>query len=220
MLFGHSLIELIGAIGTLGIAVIVFAESGMMVGFFLPGDTLLFTAGFLAQQGVLHVNIHLLVLVLLVAAVLGDNIGYAFGHKVGRKLFRKPDSLLFHQANLQRAEKFYERYGPLTVIIARFIPVVRTFAPIVAGIGKMNYRTFLAFDVLGGLLWTGTITYLGYFGGAFLQSHGINVEALVMPIIILAILASAGSPLYHVLREPKSREMFMRRLGWRGGSKT
>jgi membrane-associated protein len=213
MLFGASLTDVIHAIGVLGILAIIFAESGMMVGFFLPGDTLLFTAGFLTQQGVLGINIHLFVVLLFVAAVLGDNIGYLFGHKVGRKLFRKPDSLLFHQANLQRAEKFYEKYGPATVILARFVPVVRTFAPVVAGVGNMQYRTFLLFDIVGGLLWTGSVTYLGYFGGAFLQSHGINVEMLVMPVILLAIAVSTGSPLVHILREPKSRKAFLRRIG-------
>ncbi len=190
----------------------VFAECGMMVGFFLPGDTLLFTAGFLTQQGVLNVSIHLFVLILFVAAVVGDQIGYFIGHKFGRQLFRKPDSLLFHQANLARAERFYEKYGPITIILARFVPVVRTFAPVVAGIGSMPYKTFLMFDLLGGALWVGTITYLGYYGGAFLEEHGINVEALVMPVILLAVLVSLGSPLMHILKDKKSREALMVKL--------
>src|SRR5688572_20486216 len=131
MLFGFDLHQVIQTIGVLGVAAMVFAESGMMVGFFLPGDTLLFTAGFLTQQGVLQINIHLFVLILLVAAVAGDNIGYLFGARVGRKLFKKPESLLFHQDNLTRAEGFYKKYGAFTIVIARFLPVVRTFAPIV-----------------------------------------------------------------------------------------
>jgi membrane-associated protein len=213
MFLGLNLTEVIHAIGILGIAAIVFAESGMMVGFFLPGDTLLFTAGFLAQQGVLGVNIHALVLILCVAAVLGDNIGYLFGHKVGRKLFKRPDSVLFSHQNLQRAEKFYERWGVLAVVIARFIPVVRTFAPVVAGIGNMPYKKFLLFDIIGGILWTGSVTYTGFYGGAFLESHGINVEALVVPVILVAILFSAGSPLVHIFKDPKSRKLFLRRFG-------
>ncbi|HVI69777.1 MAG TPA: VTT domain-containing protein [Magnetospirillaceae bacterium] len=216
MLFGMNLTEVIQAIGVLGIAAMVFAESGMMVGFFLPGDTLLFTAGFLTQQGVLNVNIHLFVIVLFVAAVVGDQIGYFIGHKVGRKLFRKPESLLFHQSNLERAEKFYEKYGPITIILARFVPVVRTFAPVVAGIGSMSYKTFLLFDVIGGALWVGTIAYMGYYGGAFLEEHGINVEMLVMPVILLAIAASVGSPLWHILRDGKRRGALWARLKVKG----
>lgn len=212
MLFGLNLNDVIHAIGVLGIAAIVFAESGMMVGFFLPGDTLLFAAGFLAQQATLGVNVNVLIIILFVAAALGDNIGYLLGHKFGRRLFRKPDSLLFHQKNLQRAETFYEKYGAPTVIIARFIPIVRTFAPVVAGIGSMPYRVFALFDLIGALLWTASITYLGYFGGAFLQAHGINVEELVLPIIGLVVLVSIASPFYHILREPKSRKAFLAKL--------
>ena len=213
MLFGFELTEVIRAVGVLGIAAIVFAESGLLIGFFLPGDTLLFTAGFLAHEGVLGINVHLMVLILFIAAVLGDNVGYWFGHKVGRRLFKKPDSILFHQENLRRAEKFYEKYGPITLIIARFTPVVRTFAPIVAGVGSMQYKRFMAYNLVGGLLWTAGITYIGYFGGAFLEANGINVEALVVPVIVLAVLISAFSPVVHILRDPKSRKMVLRRLG-------
>jgi len=212
MLFGMDLSEVIRAIGVLGIAAIVFAESGMMVGFFLPGDTLLFTAGFLAHQGTLGINIHLLVLILFVAAVLGDNIGYFFGHKVGRKLFRKPDSVLFHKDNLDKAERFYKRWGAATVIVARFVPVVRTFAPVVAGVSSMPYKIFLAFDIVGGALWTASVTYTGYFGGAFLESRGINVELLVLPVIVAVVLFSAASPLIHILRDAKSRKMFLQKF--------
>lgn len=219
MLFGANLTDVIHTIGVLGIAAIIFAESGMMIGFFLPGDTLLFTAGFLAQQGTLGINVNILILILFVAAVLGDNIGYFLGHKFGRQLFRKPDSLLFHKENLLKAEKFYEKYGAPTVIIARFVPVVRTFAPVVAGIGNMRYRTFLAFDLVGGLLWTASVTYLGYFGGAFLQTHGINVEVLILPIIAAVVIISASSPFYHILKEPKRRKMLLRRLGIKRSAK-
>jgi len=213
MLFGLEITEVIRAIGVLGIAGIVFAESGLLIGFFLPGDTLLFTAGFLAHQGVLGVNVHLVVLILFIAAVAGDNVGYWFGKKVGPRIFKKQDSILFHQDNLRRAEKFYEKYGPLTIIIARFTPVVRTFAPIVAGVGSMHYKRFMTYNLIGGALWTAGITYLGYYGGAFLEANGINVEALVVPVILAAIILSAGSPLIHILKDPKSRKMVLRRLG-------
>lgn len=213
MLFGLELSEVIRAIGVFGIAAIVFAESGLLIGFFLPGDTLLFTAGFLAHQEVLGVNVHLMVLILFIAAVAGDNVGYWFGKKVGPRIFKKQDSLLFHQDNLQRAEKFYEKYGPITLVIARFTPIVRTFAPIVAGVGRMNYRRFMFYNIVGGLLWTAGLTYLGYYGGAFLEANGIDVEALVMPVILAAVLLSLLSPLLHILKDPKSRKMFLRRLG-------
>jgi membrane-associated protein len=212
MLFGVSLTDAIHTIGVIGILAIVFAESGMLVGFLLPGDTLLFTAGFLTQQGTLAINIHLLVLLIALAAIVGDNIGYFIGHKVGRRLFSKPDSVLFHQKNLQKAEKFYEKYGVFTIMIARFIPVVRSFGPVVAGIGDMKYAQFFLYDVIGGLLWASSITYLGFYGGEFLESKGIDVEMLVMPIILLAIFISIASPTYHILREKESREALLRKL--------
>ncbi|HYH74570.1 MAG TPA: VTT domain-containing protein [Candidatus Saccharimonadales bacterium] len=208
MLFGVSIEEVITAFGVAGIAAIVFAESGLLIGFFLPGDTLLFTAGFLAHQGVITTNVHLMVFILWVAAVLGDNVGYMFGKRVGPRIFGKKDSILFHQDNLQRAEKFYERFGPITIIIARFVPIVRTFAPVVAGVGKMNYRKFLAYNIIGGALWAAGITYLGYFGGAFLEARGIEVDHLILPIVAVAMGLTIISPLYHIFREPSSRKMF------------
>lgn len=212
MLFGIELDELIKAIGVLGIAAIVFAESGLLIGFFLPGDTLLFTAGFLAHQDVLNTNVHLLALILFFAAVAGDSVGYAFGRRVGRRIFKKPDSLLFHQENLERAETFYEKYGAITIIIARFVPIVRTFAPVVAGVGKMNYRKFLSFNIVGGALWAAGLTYLGYYGGQFLESHGIEVDHLIFPIIAIAMFVTLASPIYHVIKDPQSRALVLRKL--------
>ena len=145
---GENLIELIKTVGYLGVFGIVFAESGLFIGFFLPGDSLLFTAGLLASQG--YLNIATLLLVVFVGAVLGDNFGYAFGKTVGPKLFRRENSILFHKKNLIRAHNFYKQYGPMTIILARFIPVVRTFAPIVAGIGQMQYKTFVFYNIFGG----------------------------------------------------------------------
>lgn len=213
MSFGLDLNEVIRAIGVLGLLGIIFAETGLLIGFFLPGDTLLFAAGFLTQQGTLGINIHALVLLLIVAASLGYTLSYEFGKRIGPKIFRKPDALFFNHKNLTRAEKFYEKYGVVTIILARFIPVVRTFVPIVAGVSKMNYKTYQLYNLLGGVLWIGSVTYLGYFGGAWLEARGINVEALVMPVILGAVLVSLISPVYHVLREPEGRAMLMRRLG-------
>ncbi len=137
--------ELIRSVGYIGVWAITFAESGLLVGFFLPGDSLLFTAGFLAFQGFL--NIWLLIIGAFVCAVVGDNVGYATGNRFGRRLFQKEDSWLFHKKHIVTAQKFYEKYGKKTIILARFMPIVRTFAPIVASIGSMHYRTFLTYNL-------------------------------------------------------------------------
>ncbi len=180
---------------------IIFAESGILIGFFLPGDSLLFTAGFLVQSDIIKFNIHLLVALLFAAAVLGDNVGYAFGRKFGRKLFERKNSILFHSENLQRAEAFYEKHGAKTIVIARFVPVVRTFAPIVAGISKMHYKTFLAYNLLGGFLWAVGLTYLGYGAGGVIEKYGINIEYVILGIIFISI----APPLIHILRERSTR---------------
>jgi membrane-associated protein len=207
MLFGVSLEDLIATVGVLGVAAIIFAESGLLIGFFLPGDTLLFTAGLLAHENVITFNVHLMILVLFAAAVAGDNVGYMFGKRVGRRIFNRKESLLFHQENLERAEQFYEKYGPLTIVLARFVPIVRTFAPIVAGVGKMRYRRFFLFNLMGGLFWTAGVTYVGYFGGAFLESRGIEIDHLILPIIGIAMGITLISPLYHIIREPSARKI-------------
>jgi membrane-associated protein len=215
MLFGVSLPDAIQAIGVFGILGIVFAESGMMVGFFLPGDTLLFTAGFLAQEGLLHISMPALIVLIFIAAVLGDNVGYLIGHKFGRRLFRKQNSFIFHHDNLTKAEHFYDKYGAITVMIARFVPILRTFGPVVAGISNMRYRTFAIFDLAGAFAWSASITYVGYYGGAFLQSRGIDVESLILPIVGITVVLTFGPPLYHVLRDPKSRRRLLGRLGFK-----
>jgi membrane-associated protein len=212
-MFGIEIEPLIRAIGVLGIMAIIFAETGLLVGFFLPGDTLLFAAGILTHQGVLGINIHLLVALLIVAAVIGNTVGYYIGSKVGPRLFKKSDALFFSHENVQRAEKFYEKYGPITVILARFVPVVRTFVPVVAGVGNMDVKKFQLYNVVGGALWIASITYLGYFGGAWLEERGIDVDALVLPIIALAVLFTLISPLIHIIRDKEARDIFLKKLG-------
>lgn len=192
---GENLIRLIKNVGYAGTFAIVFAESGLLVGFFLPGDSLLFTAGFLASQGFL--NIYILIAVLLIAAILGDNVGYMFGRKVGPKLFKKEDSFLFHKNNLLKAEKFYEKYGPMTIILARFIPVVRTFAPIVAGIGKMNYKTFISYNIIGGVLWTFSLTLAGFYLSKLIPDVDKHLELIIAIIVLLSIIP----PIYHLIKE-------------------
>lgn len=201
----YGLNKLISAVGVAGIAGIIFAESGLLIGFFLPGDSLLFTAGFLVQQNILFFNIHLLVLILFIAAAVGDSVGYTFGERVGRRLFNRKESLLFHKENLRRAENFYEHYGAKAIVIARFVPVVRTFAPIVAGISKMKYRTFLIYNLIGAFLWAVGLTYLGYFAGSVIEQYGINIEYVILGIIFLSILP----PIIHILREPKNRNILI-----------
>lgn len=204
----YGIDTLISVVGVAGIAGIIFAESGLLVGFFLPGDSLLFTAGFLVHQSILTFNIHLLVLILFVAAALGDSVGYAFGKRVGRRLFKRKDSLLFHKENLRRAEDFYEKHGAKTIVIARFVPVVRTFAPIIAGISSMQYRTFLTYNLVGAFLWAVGLTYLGYYAGDVIERLGINIEYVILGIIFISILP----PIVHVLREPEARAFIREHL--------
>jgi len=191
----EGLILLIQTVGYLGILGIVFAESGLFVGFFLPGDSLLFTAGFLASQG--YLNLPLLILVTLVGAIAGDNFGYTFGRKVGPRIFKKENSILFHKEHLERAKRFYEAHGKKTIILARFMPVIRTFAPILAGVGRMEYKTFFAYNVIGGILWGAGLTSLGYFLGNVVP----NIDKYLLPIIAFIIIASVAPPVIHVLKE-------------------
>ena len=188
------------------LALIIFAESGLLIGFFLPGDSILFTAGFLIFSGVLQFDIHLLVVIVFLSATLGDSVGYIFGRRVGRKIFVRPNSLLFRHENIEKAEEFYERHGGITIIIARFIPIIRTFAPIVAGVGKMKYKQFILFNVTGALLWAVGITYAGYYAGAALNRVGIDVDTILLPIISLIVLASVLPPVIHVLKNKKRRQ--------------
>jgi membrane-associated protein len=183
--------------GHLAIWAIVFAESGLLIGFFLPGDSLLFTAGFLASQNFL--NLPLLILGAFICAVLGDNVGYATGHKFGRRLFRKDDSWLFHKKHLISAQKFYEKHGRKTIVLARFMPIVRTFAPIVAGIGAMSYRIFAVYNLIGGFAWTFGVVLLGFFLGKVIP----DVDKYLLPIIVLIVVVSIAPSIVHLYQENK-----------------
>lgn len=190
-----DLIELIKAVGVLGVAVIVFVESGLLVGFFLPGDSLLFTAGFLASQDVLPL-IPLLGLS-FVAAVLGDNTGYAIGKRMGPTLFTKPDARFLNPHNVERTRHYYERYGAKTIVIARFIPIVRTIAPLMAGVGAMRYRTFVMYNLVGAFLWSTGVPLVGYFLGSAIP----NIDRYLLPIILLIIVISCIPPTREYLRQ-------------------
>ncbi|MGC1216369.1 MAG: VTT domain-containing protein [Phormidesmis sp.] len=186
---------LIQSIGYLGVWGMVFAESGLLIGFFLPGDSLLFTAGFLASQQLL--NVWLLIVGAAVCAIAGDSVGYYTGHRFGRKLFRKEDSRFFHKKHLIKAEKFYERYGGKAIILARFMPIIRTFAPIAAGIGKMHYPTFFSYNLIGGISWTFGLTLLGYFLGSVIP----DVDRYLLPIVLAIIVLSVLPSLLHLWQE-------------------
>jgi membrane-associated protein len=179
---------LISTFGLIGILAIVFAESGLLIGFFLPGDSLLFTTGLLVAGGeYLHQPLWLVCLLVSIAAVAGDQAGYLFGRRFGPSLFRRPDSRLFKQENLTKARSFFERHGARSIVLARFVPIVRTFTPIVAGASWMHYRTFLLFNVLGGALWGCGVTILGYFLGElpFVKS---NIELILIGIVVVSVL--------------------------------
>lgn len=179
---------LISTFGMLGILAIVFAESGLLIGFFLPGDSLLFTTGLLVADGrYLHQPLWLVCLLVSVAAFAGDQFGYLFGRRVGSALFRRPNSRLFKQEHLAKAQEFFARYGARSIVLARFVPVVRTFTPIVAGTSGMHYRTFVLYNAVGGALWGTGVTVLGYFLGqiAFVKS---NIELILIGVVVLSVV--------------------------------
>lgn len=199
-LLGIDLVTLVKTAGYAGLFFIIFAESGLFVGFFLPGDSLLFTAGFLTSQGYLHIVP--LALLTFIAAILGDNFGYAFGRRVGPAIFKKEDSLLFHKDHLAKAQNYYNKYGGKTIILARFMPIVRTFAPILAGVGKMEYREFLFYNFIGASLWGLGMPLLGYFLGSTIP----NIDRYLIPIIVFIIFASMVPPVWHFLKEKHHRD--------------
>lgn len=191
--------ELIKAIGYIGMFAIVFAETGLLLGFFLPGDSLLFTAGILAAQG--YLNIWLLLLLLATAAIMGDSTGYAIGRRLGPKVFSKEESLLFNKKHLERARAFFDKYGSKTIILSRFVPVIRTFAPTLAGVGKMNYTKFLFYNVSGGIFWIFSITLLGYYLGLKVD----NVERLIVPGIVVIVFLSLTPYIKSFITNPELR---------------
>lgn len=192
-----DLISLIKAVGYLGVFGIVFAESGLFIGFFLPGDSLLFTAGFLASQGFL--NIWILIILVFIGAVSGDNVGYVFGKKIGPMIFKREDSLIFHKKHLERAEAFYRKYGGKAIVLARFMPAIRTFAPILAGIGKMRYSSFFVYNLIGGVLWGIGLPLSGFYLGSVVP----NIDRYIVPIVLLIIFSSVAPIVIQVLRKYK-----------------
>jgi membrane-associated protein len=186
--------HIIQAGGLLLIAALIFGESGMFIGFFFPGDTLLLTAGIFAAQGKLP--LFWSIVVIAAAAILGDNTGYHIGKRYGRRLFRKPDGVIFRQEYIQRAESFYERFGSRTMLIAHFVPVVRTFVPPVAGVAKMDYKQFVLFDAIGDTAWAIIVTMIGYWFGTKIP----NIDRYILLAVLVVMLITLGPAIYHVVK--------------------
>jgi membrane-associated protein len=202
--------HLIEAFGTIGLFAIVFAESGLLFGFFLPGDSLLFTAGLLASRGVL--NFPVIAIGCAVAAIAGDQVGYVIGRKAGPALFKRPDSRFFHQKNVDRARAYFEKNGPRTIILARFIPVIRTFAPVVAGVGQMDYQKFVTYNVVGGILWGSGVTTAGYVLGESIP----DIDRYLLPIIGVIVMVSfipVGLELLKAYRNRQSNSVVVAEQG-------
>jgi|SRR3989344_1454490 len=194
--FGIDLVSLIKTVGYVGIFFIVFAETGLFLGFFLPGDSLLFIAGLLAKQGFFSLSV--LVFGLFVSAVLGNLFGYEFGRRIGPKLFSREDSLIFKKAHALKAQSFYDKHGPKTILLARFMPIVRTFAPIVAGVANMRYPVFFLYNLIGALVWVIGLVLLGYFLGSVM-----DVDKYLLPIILVIVFLSFLPAIIAYIREKR-----------------
>lgn len=193
--FGLDLMEVLKTIGYFGLFAVIFAETGLFLGFFFPGDSLLFVAGVLAAQG--FFSLPLLLVGLFLSAFVGNSVGYWFGGYVGPKIFAREDSLLFKKSHLLKAQQFYEKHGPKTIVLARFIPIVRTFAPIVAGVAKMHYGTFALYNFVGALLWSVGLTTLAYYLGSLVE----NIDHYLLPIVVLIIFLSVLPGVFEYWRD-------------------
>ncbi|MFH9465742.1 DedA family protein [Streptomyces clavifer] len=178
---------LLNTFGLPGLLLIVFAESGLLIGFFLPGDSLLFTTGLLVTTGDLKYPLWLVCTLVALAAIIGDQVGYLFGRKVGPALFKRPDSRLFKQENVEKAHEFFEKHGPKSLVLARFVPIVRTFTPIIAGVSRMNYRSFITYNIIGGILWGVGVTVVGAALGKidFVHEH---IEMILILIVLISVV--------------------------------
>ncbi len=181
-----SLIPLITSFGYLGVGLVVFAESGFLLGLFLPGDSLLIAVGLLASKG--FMNIWLLLIIVIVAAILGDNLGYATGRRFGPKVFSRDESFFFKKDYVARTEAFFLRHGALAIILARFTPIIRTFIPIMAGVGKMPYKTFLICNIVGGFIWGGGVLLAAYLAGLYIPGFEKHIETIIIVVIAVSLV--------------------------------
>jgi membrane-associated protein len=196
----EKILEWLGPWATIGLFAIIFAESGLLIGFFLPGDSLLFTAGLLSTRADSSLHFPVLVIGCAIFAVLGDQVGYMFGKRVGPALFRRSDSRLFKQEYVHRTKEFFERHGPKTIFIARFVPVVRTFAPILAGVGEMRYSTFFRYNVIGGIVWGAGLVTAGKILGETIPS----IDKYLLPIIAVIVILSIIPPVLEMRKHRKA----------------
>ena len=203
----EGLLKALGSFATVGLIAIVFAESGLLIGFFLPGDSLLFTAGLVCAGGLeqVHLNLAVILVGCFVAAVAGDQVGYAFGKRVGPALFNRPDSRIFKQQYVAQADAFFERHGSRAIVLARFVPVVRTFTPILAGVGKMRYRHFVTYNVIGGFLWAVGVIMLGYWLGN-VQVVKDHIELFLIGIVLISVVPVAIEYLRHRRAAPAATD--------------
>lgn len=179
---------LVQAGGYIGLTLIIFAETGLLIGFFLPGDSLIVTAGLLSAQPQFGLHIWLLGLLLTIAAIVGNSLGYAIGKYSGPRLFTRDDSLLFKKKHLIRAHEFYQKHGGKTLVLARFMPIVRTFVPVVAGMAAMNYRSYTAYNVLGAVLWIWSMLFIGFVLGRYIPGVENHIEKVIIAVIIVSLL--------------------------------
>jgi membrane-associated protein len=204
-----SVDKIFAAGGIIGLSLTVFAETGLLAGFFLPGDTLLFAAGFLASQHQLSLTVTLIGLFL--GAVAGNMAGYEIGRRNGHKLFRKPDAIFFHKENIDRAQQFFRDHGGKTIILARFVPIVRTLSSPLAGMSHMNYGKFMLYNIIGALLWVPTIVLVGYWVGQKIGEH-INIDHYILPVALLAMILTFGGSFAHVLRDADTRQKILKKI--------
>ena len=193
-----DIIDSLSPYGEIGVILIIFAETGLLIGFFLPGDSLLFTAGLLASDGKL--NLAAILIGCFAAAVIGDQVGFTFGQKAGPRIFRREDSRFFKQEYVERTHAFFEKHGPKTIVLARFVPVVRTFAPVLAGVGTMTRRTFLTYNVMGAFVWVFGVTLAGYW---LAEAIGEDIDQYLLPIIFVIIVLSLIPPFVEWRRSKK-----------------
>jgi len=193
-----EILDSLSPYGEIGLILIIFAETGLLIGFFLPGDSLLFTAGLLANEGKL--NLAAVLIGCFFAAVIGDQVGFTIGQKAGPRVFRREDSRFFKQEYVERTHEFFERHGPKTIVLARFVPIVRTFAPVLAGVGTMSRRTFLTYNVFGAFIWVFGVTMAGYW---LAEAIGEDIDTYLLPIVAVIILLSLIPPFLEWRRSKK-----------------
>jgi len=206
----QQLNDLIMSLDLPGIVAVIFIESAFPIGFFLPGDTILFAAGLFAAKG--HYPLVMAMVLIFIANFAGATIGYWTGRSLGKRYLKKENRLLFRHEYVEKAEQFYEKHGGKAIILGRFIPAVRSFVPIVAGVANMTYRKLMFYNAIGAAIWAISVPVIGFYAGAWLEKHGINIDTLILPIILLIVVISLTGPLVHALANENTRKQLLKRL--------